>query len=334
MYLKKLEAIKSTGITLKSLTSRRADFSYSSKKFFLIKKTLNRINMKSVIITGCSKGIGFETALAFGRVGYKVFATMRNPNKDTQLKKIIQEELLSITLYAMDVDSDESVKQGINDILQSYGSIDVLVNNAGIEYHGSIEEVELSKFKAIMETNYFGTIRCIKQVLPHMRKNRKGCIINVSSVAGRISSSPLGPYAASKFALEAMSEALAQEVKSFNIKVRIVEPGIIDTQMARDIAAGGKSIYPQTKRNGSLFGAALKNTPHPSIVANKILEVAESDSWQLRHPIGPDAKPFLDYRASKTDEEYVDMNAAPDEEWYKAIEHDFGLNLRPAIPTI
>ena len=284
--------------------------------------------MKSVIITGCSKGIGFETALAFGRAGYQVFATMRNPTKDTKLKKIIKDESLPITISTMDVDSDESVKRGIGDILQAHGGIDVLVNNAGIEYHDSIEEMELPKFKAIMETNYFGAIRCIQQVLPHMRKNKKGCIVNVTSVAGRISTSPLGPYAASKFALEAASEALAQEVKPFNIRVRIVEPGIIDTQMARDVAAGGKSIYPTTKRMGALFEATLKNPALPSIVGDKILEVANSNSWQLRHPVGPDAKPFLEWRAAMTDEEYVDRNAATDEAWLVAVERDFGMNLK------
>ena len=150
--------------------------------------------MKSVIITGASRGIGLETALAFARTGYKVFATMRNPEKATGLKEKIKEESLPIIMSAMDVDSDESVKRGVDSILQANGAIDVLVNNAGIEYHGSIEEVELAKFKSVMETNYFGAIRCIKTVLPQMRKNRNGCIINISSVAGRISGTPLGPY--------------------------------------------------------------------------------------------------------------------------------------------
>ena len=107
-----------------------------------------------------------------------------------------------------------------------------MVNNAGIERHGSIEELKMEAFKQVMETNYFGVIRCIQAILPQMRQNKNGCIINVTSVAGKISNSPLGAYAASKHALEALSEALAQEVKPFNIKVMIVEPGIINTQMA------------------------------------------------------------------------------------------------------
>ena len=288
--------------------------------------------MKSVIITGSNKGIGLETALAFGRAGYKVFATMRNQERGEVLKQKIDEESLPISISEMDVDSDESVKRAIEEILKANGSIDVLVNNAGVEHHGSIEELELSQFKSIMETNYFGTIRCIKEVISHMRKNLNGCIINVSSVAGRISGSPLGPYTASKFAVEALSEVLAGEVKPFNVRVAIVEPGIIDTQMARGIAVGGNSIYPHVHRFGGLFAASLKHPTQPSMVANKILEIAESDTWQLRHPVGPDAKPFLDWRASMTAEEWVDWNAAKDDDWYNAVESTFGLNARDSTP--
>jgi NAD(P)-dependent dehydrogenase (short-subunit alcohol dehydrogenase family) len=284
--------------------------------------------MKSVIITGTSKGIGLETALAFGRAGYKVFATMRNPESTVALKQKIKEESLTITISAMDVDSDESVKRAMSAIVKENGPVEVLVNNAGIERHGSIEELEMADFKSIMETNYFGVLRCIKNLLPQMRKNRNGCIINVASVAGHISSTPLGAYSASKFALEAVSEALAQEVKPFNIRVGIVEPGIIDTQMARNIRIGGDSMYPQSNRFGGLFAASLKTPTHASMVADKILEIANSGTWQLRHPVGPDAKPFLDWRASMTDEAWVDWNAANDDDWYKAVERDFGLNAR------
>lgn len=284
--------------------------------------------MKSAIITGTSKGIGLETALAFARAGYKVFATMRNPESATALRQKIKEESLPITIFAMDVDSDESVKRCLDVIYKESVTIDVLVNNAGIEYHGSIEELDLKEFKSVMETNYFGVLRCIKGVLPQMRKNRNGCIINISSVAGQISGPPLGPYTASKFALEAISEVLAGEVKPFNIRVGIVEPGIIDTQMARDLKVGGDSIYPHSNRFGGLFAASLKTPVQASLVADKILEIADSGTWQLRHPVGPDAKPFLDWRASMNDEQWVDWNAANDDDWYKAVESTFGLNAR------
>ena len=228
----------------------------------------------------------------------------------------------------MDVDSDESVKHGIEEILKETGSIDVLVNNAGIERHGSTEEIPLTDFKAVMETNYFGVLRCIKAVLPQMRQKRSGCIINIASVSGKISSSPLGAYAASKFALEAISEALAGEVKPFNIRVGIVEPGITDTDMAQHIKVDSVSVYPQVRRFGGLFAASLKNPTPASLIAAKILEVAESGTWQLRHPVGPDAIPFLGWRASMTDEQWVDWNALNDEDWYNAVQNTFGLNAR------
>lgn len=289
--------------------------------------------MKSVIITGANRGIGYETALAFGRAGYKVFATMRNPETPAALKQKIKEESLTIIISKMDVDSDESVKQCIDDILQENGTVDVLVNNAGVERHSSIEELDMAEFKAVMETNYFGVLRCIKAVLPQMRKDRNGCIINITSVAGKIACTPLGCYTASKHALEAVSEALAQEVKPFNIRVAIVEPGIINTKMARDIAHGGDSIYPQVNRFGGLFVASLKTPTSASIVADKILEIAASETWQLRHPAGPDAAPFLQWRASMTDEQWVDWNAANDEDWYNAVEASFGLNARQEVPA-
>ena len=290
--------------------------------------------MKTVLITGTSKGIGLETALGFGRAGYRVFATMRHPEMAHDFKERIAKESLEINIAKMDVDSIESVKQCIEPILDEIGTLDILVNNAGIERHGSIEELNMSDFKAIMETNYFGVLRCIKAVLPQMRKNKNGCIINIASVAGHIANSPLGAYAASKFALEAISEALAQEVKPFNIRVAIVEPGIINTKMANDISIDGNSIYPHSKRLGGLFAASLKTPTPPSLVANKIFEIADGQTWQLRHPVGPDAAPFLEWRASMSDEEWVDWNAANDNDWYEAVENTFGLNARKGEQTI
>ena len=284
--------------------------------------------MKTVLITGTSKGIGLETALAFGRAGYKVFATMRNPENAAAFKQNIKEESLLISIHKMDVDSDESVKECMDAILQENGFIDVLVNNAGIEYNNSVEELAMSDFKAIMETNYFGALLCIKSVLPLMRKNSKGCIINISSVSSHISSSPLGAYAASKFALGAVSEALAGEVKPFNIRVAVVEPGIIDTQMAHAIKENTNSIYPQVKRFGGLFAASLKTPTSPALVADKILEISESGTWKFRHPVGPSAEPFLAWRASMSDEDWINWNAANDEDWYNSIERDFGMNAR------
>jgi len=286
--------------------------------------------MASVLITGTSKGIGLEASLVFGRAGHRVHATMRNPSQSPALAETAAREKLPITVSAMDVDSDESVHEAIVAIQQAHGPIDVLVNNAGIERSGSVEELPLADFRAVMETNYFGVIRCIQSVAPQMRQRRSGCIINVSSVAGRLTSSPLSSYMASKWALEALSEALAGEMKMFNVRVAIVEPGIIDTAMARRIGVPPSiSLYPQQARFASLFEASLKNSVPPMLVAEKILEVAASSSWQLRHLVGPDAAPFLQWRSHMSDEEWVDLYASDDETWYRRIERDFGLDSRP-----
>jgi len=193
-----------------------------------------------------------------------------------------------------------------------------------------VEELPFSDFRAVMETNYFGALRCIQAVVPNMRKRRSGCIANVTSVAGRITSPPMAPYTASKWALEALSEALAGEMKTFNVRVLIVEPGIIDTAMARRLEdRGSASPYRQRERFAFMFQASLKNPVHPSLVGKKILEVVDSGTWQLRHPVGPDAVPFLQWRAQRTDEQWVELNASDDETWYQSLEQDFGLDTRP-----
>ena len=286
--------------------------------------------MASVLVTGSSRGIGMATVLALSRAGHSVYATMHDPGRSPELAQLAEKESLPIKVSVMDVDSDNSVKEAIGAIQKENGPIDVLVNNAGIERIGSVEELDISQFRAVMETNYFGSLRCIQAVLPQMRALKTGCIINVTSVAGRLSASPLAPYNASKWALEALSEALAQETKMFNIRVAVVEPGIIDTAMARRVGDGtAPSPYPHADRMAKLFNAALQEEPTPSIVGDKILDIVDSGTWQLRHPVGPDAEPFLQWRASMTDEQWADFGAANDDTWYEIVERDFGMNLRP-----
>ena len=285
--------------------------------------------MASVLVTGTSKGIGMATALVLGRAGHTVFATMRDPHAAPELARTAAEEGLPIHVSAMDVDADASVIEAVGAIEEANGPVDVLVNNAGIERRGSTEEMPLSDFRAVMETNYFGALRCIQAVLPRMRERRSGCIVNVTSVAGRISASPLGGYSASKFALEALSESLAQEVSAFNIRVAVVQPGIIDTAMAQSLGSRpAASHYPNARRMAGLFTAALGNPTSPPVVAQKIRDIIESGTRQLRHPAGPDAEPFLQWRASMDDEQWVGWGAADDDTWYQGVERDFGLNAR------
>jgi NAD(P)-dependent dehydrogenase (short-subunit alcohol dehydrogenase family) len=251
---------------------------------------------------------------------------MRNPARAPQLAEIAERERLPIRIHTLDVDSDDSVRVCFAGIREP---IDALVNNAGVEYHGAIEELPMEAFLVTMNTNYFGAVRCMKAVLPGMREAGSGCIVNISSVAGRIANSPLGPYCASKFALEAISEALAGEVKPFNIRVAIVEPGIQDTKMARAIENPSESAYRQTVRFAGLFRAALANPVPPETTAAVIRYIVESGTWQLRHPSGPDAAAFIGWRAAMTDEQWVDWNAQEDEAWYDQVQSNFGLNARP-----
>jgi NAD(P)-dependent dehydrogenase (short-subunit alcohol dehydrogenase family) len=273
----------------------------------------------TILVTGTSKGIGFETALAFARAGHTVFATMRNPAGAPQLAEIAASEGLPVAISQMDVDSDESVRDGMAAILAK-GPLDVLVNNAGVEAVGSVEEQPLERFRAIMETNFFRVIRCVQAVVAQMRVRRSGCIINVSSVAGRFSAPPFASYCASKWALEAMSEALAGEMKTFDVRVALVEPGIIDTAMAQRIGTPvAESPYRQGARYATLFAGSLQRPVPPSLVAEKIFDVFRSGTWQLRHLVGPDAVPMTENRKTMTDEEWVALNGADDATFFAAM---------------
>ena len=294
--------------------------------------------MSVVVITGSSSGIGMATAQVLARRGHRVFATMRRPEKSA-LAQALAAETLPIRLLAMDVDRDASVRAAFREVARESGHIDVLVNNAGVEVPGSVEETSLNAFRGTMETNFFGAIRCIQAVLPGMRERRSGCIMNVSSVAGRMAVGGEASYCASKWALEAASEALAQEVKPFGIRVAVIEPGVIRTpifdkgpQLRQD------TPYPQERRMSALFQASLRNPVPPEVVAETILGIVDNGTWQLRHPVGPDAAPFLAWRAGMTDEQWIDYWAQSDAGWVAAIQRDFGLaidlndTLRRAAP--
>jgi len=202
-------------------------------------------------------------------------------------------------------------------------------NNAGIPGGGAIEETPIESFREVMETNHFGVLRCIKEVIPGMRQRRRGTIVNVTSVAGRSATAPLANYAASKWALEALSECLAQEMRAFNVRVAIVEPGVIATPifgMGRPLPPNG--AYPHGRRLTALFAAALANPTPPSLVGDLIRDIVNGDSWQLRYPAGPDAAPMLKARAMKSDEQVVEEAGASDEAFLARMKRDFGLDLK------
>ena len=285
--------------------------------------------MAVIFITGSSTGIGLATAVAFGRAGHDVYATMRNPDRAPELASTAAKERLPIKFLPMDVDNDASVGKAVAGVLAESGRIDVLVNNAGIAVTGPVEELPLAEFRRVMETNYFGALRCIQAVVRGMRERRSGHIINVSSIQGRISIPSYAAYAASKWALEAASEALAQETKSFGIKVSIVEPGMIATPVwdkRREVPANTR--YRQERRIQALVNALLKQPVTPFVVADKIVEIVQSKTWKLRHTVGPDAEPTLQYRASMTDEQWVDLQSVEsDQEWLAIVKRDFGVDV-------
>jgi NAD(P)-dependent dehydrogenase (short-subunit alcohol dehydrogenase family) len=284
--------------------------------------------MALALVTGTSTGIGFATAVALARAGHTVVATMRNLDRGADLRKIAEKEKLRIHLAALDVDDDASVREGFAKVVAEHGPIDVLVNNAGVPGGGPVEETSLDLFRQVMETNFFGGLRCIQAVIPSMRERRKGTIVNVTSVAGRTASAPMASYAASKWAFEALSECLAQEMRAFNVRVAIVEPGVIATPIFTKGPPPRPSLYPHGRRLRALFAAALASPTPPSVVGDLIRDIVDGDSWQLRYPAGPDAVPILKRRASKTDEEVIEEAAQSDEEFLARIKREIGIDIK------
>lgn len=283
--------------------------------------------MPVILITGSSTGIGYAAAETLARIGHTVYATMRNPQRSPQLQQLAEDNHLPITILPMDVLDEQSVQHSINSVLSKEGYIDVLVNNAGIAIWRPVEELPMEEFKAVMETNYFGTLRCIKAVLPSMRERRTGSIINVTSVAGKVYSNFHGAYAASKAAVEALSESLAQELKPFNIQVAIVEPGIIETPIFNKMNANANTNYPNIKRFLSIFAASLEFHTPPSAVAEVIKDIVSGKSTAMRNPAGPDAAGLLQWRASTSDEDWVYSGGLNDDDWGNNMEQ-MGLGVK------
>src|SRR6476646_4345434 len=190
------------------------------------------------LVTGSSSGIGFETSLLLARSGYHTYASMRNLEKSKTLTEIANREKLPLQVVQLDVNDDKSVKDAIYKIENEQGRIDVVVNNAGYLLIGPLEELSIEEFKEQFDTNFFGAIRVIKEVLPIMRRQKAGTIINVSSIAGRIGLPLNSPYVSSKFALEGLSESISYEIEQFGIKVVLIEPGVIKTNAATSFKTG------------------------------------------------------------------------------------------------
>jgi len=263
------------------------------------------------LVTGCSSGIGLVTALQLARKGDTVFASMRDTSKAGELKEAAENENLSIEVVQLDVTDDASVRRAVAQVVDAAGRIDVLVNNAGIGAHGPIEETDDDEAKEIFETNFFGVLRVTRAVLPSMRGQRSGAIVNVSSLNGRVAVPYGGIYSASKQALEAASETLYYEVHPFGIRVIIVEPGGFATRIdqhdrtARRFAEG--SPYFDYDRR---FTEALTRLPgrgdrgDPQVVAEAIYDAVHTDHPKLRYLVGDDAKMIAGIRRQLDDEQF------------------------------
>jgi len=269
---------------------------------------------KVALVTGSSSGIGYETALLLARNGFDTFATMRNMNKSKEITEVSKRENLPLRVMQLDVNDDRSVADAINNILNEKKSIEVVVNNAGYGLMGSVEESSLDEIKAQFETNFFGAIRVIKEVIPIMRKQRSGTIVNVSSVAGRIGFPMGSAYVSSKFALEGLSESMSYELKQFGIKIVLIEPGVINTNFAfvtPKKALEANSSYSQlmNKLEENLFSTIANGTP-PKDVANVILHSITKESPEHRYLVGNDAVELINARKNSTDEEFEKMIVA------------------------
>jgi len=275
--------------------------------------------MSVVLITGTSSGIGLATALHFARLGHEVHAGLRNPAGATELTQTIEREKLPIRPVTIDVDAAASVQRGVREILDTAGRIDVLVNNAGIGGGGPIEDVPVDWAKGLFETNYFGAIRMIQAVLPGMREGRSGAIVNVSSIAGRVAVAGHGHYSAVKHALEAASEALAQEVQAFGIRVVIIEPGVVVTPIftkARRFADPASPYAVHVRRLLLFYQMQMKTPSQPSDVAAVIHEAVTTKAPTLRYLVGEDAKRLAAGRQRLTDEEYIAGGRPMDDQEY------------------
>ena len=192
-------------------------------------------NQRVAVVTGSSSGIGHETSLTLARNSFLTYATMRSLDKGENIKSLAEKEKLPLKTVQLDVTDDIAVKNAIQSITAEANRIDVLVNNAGYAVVGAFEDCSMEEIKAQYETNLFGVIRVTQVVLPVMRKQKSGIIVNISSGAGKIAIPVQSAYVSTKFAIEGPSESMAYELEPFGIKVVLVEPGFIKTNIGNNI---------------------------------------------------------------------------------------------------
>ena len=286
---------------------------------------------KTCIVTGANSGIGRSTAITLAKNDYTVFATMRSLDRGEKLREIAQELNLVIKEVELDVSDTDSVNQGINEILDQTDQIDVLINNAGVGSNAVIEDVDIESDKSVFETNFWGVVRCIQAVLPTMRQQKSGHIIQVSSIAGRVGLPAQPIYSASKWALEGLSENLAHDLSSFGVRVSIIEPGVTRTAIL-----GKNNTVPQNDdfeniyaRMLDMYMQGIEANVRPEAVSETILQCLESSSHQLRWPVAWGAETMVNARhdGSVSDEEWVEIGSLVNnrEEWVNSFRQAFNL---------
>lgn len=234
-------------------------------------------NQAVVLISGASSGIGQAAAELLAANGFTVFGTSRKPDS----------AIRAYTMLPLDVRSDTLVEAAVQSILEQTGRIDVLINNAGYAQFGAIEENSIADLQTQFDTNLFGVMRLTNAVLPTMRRQSSGRIINVSSVVGHVAPAYSGLYASSKFALEGLTEALRQEVRQFNIHVSLVEPGFVRSNIKGQPPANPIADYTLARQAAvRRIGAGVESGMGPEIVAQTILRIITTARPRLRYPVG------------------------------------------------
>jgi len=268
------------------------------------------------VVTGSSSGIGFETSLLLARNGIYTYATMRNQSKSEEILTYVRKDNLPLKTLHLDVTNEKSILDAIKKIIAEKGRIDILVNNAGYSLLGPLEQLQINEIKEEFETNFFGIIKLIQSVLPTMRKQRYGRIINISSLAGRIGFPFSSAYVSSKFALEGLTESLGYEIQNFGIHVILIEPGVIRTNFLNSMKLGKNVITSQNDSNINLpyteriqkrvsaFKPRFEKGSSPIEVAEVVLEAATSQDPKPRYLVGNDAMKMMEKRKDTADEEF------------------------------
>jgi short-subunit dehydrogenase len=265
------------------------------------------------LITGCSSGIGYETALTLARNGFCTYAGVRNTKNSDALEKKIANEKLNLNILQLDVNDKSSIENAVNQIKTEEKRIDVLINNAGYGLVGFFEELRLDEIRSQFETNFFGVLTVTKKVIPLMREQKSGTIINISSGAGQVGFPGISAYVSTKFAIEGFSESLMYELFPFGIRVIIIEPGVIKTNFFHNCIVPEKSSKKSSSYSNSLkkiqknIELMQEHATHPIEVAKVILQALKTDEPKQRYVVGNDAAMILEAKKSLSDIEFKKM---------------------------